>query len=370
MKTQFSLKLTLCIHLFLYLQSCKTSDLDAVPIKIIEQKTADSKAEGSATEIKITATGGKTTLLGTTFTIPAGAMKTGNVLKVQPTNDPIDAEGKGFTIEGEWSKEITVSYEYGSIPDPENYDVFVRLPSGTWIGALQPTVNKTAKTVSVRIAPNTLPYASGARIAARNYSLAFAKTFYLKPETSVTKVGKSIVLTPYAKEGFIPVTFNGKKYNTQEAYKEAYKNLQESKRVSKEIEEEFLGVVPITRPQLNYDDEEITDVKIDIKYLAQEYPFANTKEGFKREWKVENNIGSVNPKGNLGGEFITNNQADKGKTALVSFTSVNTQFPDQNATARGSVTIDDGLEKYIGTIEVSEDDDDGKGNKGNKTAKY
>jgi hypothetical protein len=355
-------KLTLLLVFTLLLNSCGLLGDKIGPAAAIEAtKTSAGAAIGSV--FTIPAAGGTASVPSATakVTVPAGTMTT--ALSIQANADMLDGEGQGIGLTGDWTKPITVEFAIpAGVTDPENYKIALRLSNGYWVTCRKAKINTANNTVSVRIAPSIkTKSARKARPMANTYSLVFAKTFFLKPDRATVKLGEKVKFTAYAREGFIPKELMGKVYDSEVEFEAGLKKLSEA---VEEVESNEDDLVPL--PNLNAKDD---DELVPLTIIAKEVPFSNKKEGFTRTWTAKS-IGSISASGNLGAEYTApKDETAKGKTVKVQFSSINDKTK-RKADAEATVLIDDGIEKYIGTIQVSQDEDNDKGNKGNKSAKY
>lgn len=313
--------------------------------------TAVANTTGTVQTVNITATGATAIVNGTSasISIPAGAMAAGAKLSLQATNDPLDNEGAGFTIEGSWTKPITISYRYN--PDEQGtYNVGVQLGSA-WVRALNPKYDVAKGIMTVRLSANTTTSGAkqNAKVAAKKYSLVFAKDFYLKPESQSVEIGKSVTFTAYTKQGFIPVKYNNEIYDTEAALN--FVKLNDKLIAELDAEDaiaafnkkypEEADLVPLSRDKKPTDDDEVVPLPV----FAKEYQFSNKKTGFNRNW----NISGVGTISNEGKYTAPNEESAKGNAVDVQFTSTHTKT-NRSIVAKGKVYINDGVERYMGTF--------------------
>jgi hypothetical protein len=330
-------KLTFLLFLTLLLNSCGLLGDKVSPISIEALKTSKPAAIGSISTLALS--GGSVAIASAGAKVSAAAGVLSTPLSIQASADPIDNEGQGITISGDWKKPITVEFAIPTgVTDPENYKIALRLDNGYWISCLKPKVNRSTNTVSVRIAATTTTSASSkARPFSTSYSLAFAKTFYMKPDKGIIKVGESIKFTPYALEGYIPrKLLSGETFTSEDEFNAALKKQND---LINELDGNEDDLVPINPPK---DDEPLT-------VIVNDYPFTNNKDGFTRTWTAKS-IGTVKADGNAGATYTApKDDAAKGKTVKVIFSSTNDKTK-RNATAEATVRIEDGLTRYTGTI--------------------
>jgi hypothetical protein len=331
----------LLISIYL-LNSCSTLSDKISPAAVIEvSKTGLGAGTGSV--FTIPAVGGFANVpsAGAKVSVAAGTLNSS--LSVQANADLLDNEGQGITLTGDWSKPITVEFAIpAGVSDPENYKVALRLGNGYWITCRKPKINRSSNTVQVRIAPSIkAKSAAKARPMANTYSLAFAKTFYLKPDRATVKLGEKVKFTAYAREGFVPRELMGKIYDSQAEFEEGIRKLSDA---VDEVESNDDDLVPL--PDLDKPD---NDELVPLTVIAKEYPFSNTKAGFTRTW-VANSVGTISPSGNSGANYTApKDEAVKGKTVKVIFKSVNDKTK-RDAVAEATVRIEDGLTRYTGII--------------------
>jgi hypothetical protein len=334
--------------LFIVAFSCNKS-AEIAPAKAELFKTEASTGIGAEINTTITANGGTATIgsAGAKIVVPAGAMPVGVVFTTQAI-DKFDNEGQGISIAGNWTKPITVEFAVpaGEV-NPQNYKIALRLNNGYWITCTKPKYNASTRIVSVRIAPtSTVGAKAGAKILAKKYDLAFAKTFYIKPEKSVLDLGEKVTLKAYAREGFVPVKIGKRRFDVEADFDAAINAFAElSERLLNDDDDD--EVIPLTREaNPTNDDDEVVFLIV----LAKEYEFTNNKTGFNRSWLLMDGPGSVDKKGNAGAEYTapTDTKA-KGKTAQISFLSRN-NATKQDVEAKATIRIKDGLTRYTGTI--------------------
>jgi hypothetical protein len=338
-------KLTILLVFTLLLNSCGLLGDKVSPAAAIEAtKTSSGAAIGSV--FTIPAAGGTASVPSATakVTVPAGTMTA--VLSVQANADMLDGEGQGISLNGDWSKPITVEFAIpAGVTDPENYKIALRLDNGYWVTCRKPKINTANNTVSVRIAPSIkTKSARKARPMANTYSLAFAKTFFLKPDRATVKLGEKVKFTAYAREGFIPKELMGKVYDSEAEFEAGLKKLSEA---VEEVESNEDDLVPL--PNLDAKDD---DELVPLTVIAKEVPFSNKKAGFTRTWTAKS-IGSISASGNAGADYTApKDEASKGKTVKVIFNSTNDKT-QRKANAEATVRIEDGLTRYTGIVKVT-----------------
>jgi hypothetical protein len=304
-------------------------------------KTSIGAAIGSV--FTIPAAGGTANIVSATakVTVPSGAMTA--ALSIQANTDMLDNEGQGIRLSGDWTKPITVEFAIpAGVTDPENYKIALRLDNGYWVTCRKAKINTANNTVQVRIAPSIkTKSARQARPMASSYSLAFAKTFYLKPDRATVKLGEKVKFTAYAREGFIPKELMGKVYDSEVEFEAGLKKLSEA---VEEVESNDDDLVPL--PNLNAKDD---DELVPLTVIAKEVPFTNKKVGFTRTWTAKS-LGSIVASGNAGADYTApKDDASKGKTVKVLFSSINDKT-QRKANAEATVRIEDGLTRYTGII--------------------
>jgi hypothetical protein len=336
--------------------SCQKDEESIAPSKIETISTNQVGATiGSAISTTITASGGTASLLGlgAKVIVPAGAMTTGSKLIIQEISNVVNTKEKAMRITGDWTKNITVEYQ---APDnePDSYNVFVGFLNGVWGGPRNPKVS--GKTLSVRLGPNSGPTIKNGKVSANKpYDLVFAKVFTVKPDIATLDLGKSQQFTAYAKEGFIPRKgiVVGKIYTDEaEWLADLKENTAANIRIADDDNEpagDDDDVVPlkpiIPTPSKDDDDEPV----VPLRYLAKAYPFANSKAGFKRTWTVTG-VGAVS---NSGKYTAPKEETAKGKTAKITFTSIN-ETTKAIVSSDAIVYIKDGLGRYRGTATTTE----------------
>jgi hypothetical protein len=327
------------------LNSCGLLGDKVSPISIEALKTSEPASTGSISTLAVG--GGSIAIASASAKVSAAAGALSTALSIQASADPIDNEGQGITINGDWTKPITVEFALPpGVTDPENYKIMLRLNNGFWVSCRKPKVNLATNSVIVRIAPSIKPKAaSNARPMASKYSLAFAKTFFMKPDKGTIKVGESIKFTPYAREGFVPRKFLGKIYESDAELQAAV--------TESDISDPLIGLN-------STDDDEVQVPKADdpdeiepLPIVMKEFPFGNSKTGFTRTWTAKS-IGTVKADGSSGATYTApKDDAAKGKTVKVIFSSTNDKTK-KNATAEATVRIEDGLSRYAGTITITD----------------
>ena len=340
------------VFTLLTLISCnKTAEI--APAKAEIFKSEASNGIGAEINTTITANGGTATIssAGAKIIVPAGAMPVGSAFTTQAIVDKIDNEGQGISISGNWTKPITVEF---AVPagelNPQNYKIALRLNNGYWITCSKPKYNASTRMVSVRIAPTATAGArAGAKKKKKKYDLAFAKTFYIKPEKSVLDLGEKVTLKAYAREGFVPVKIGKRTFDAEADLEAAIKDFVEaSEKLDQELDEDDL--VPLTQTA---NTSKSDDYLMPLPIAAKEYEFTNTKTGFNRSWILMEGPGVVNKTGNAGAEYIApKDEASKGKTAQISFLSRN-NATKQDVEAKATIFIKDGLTRYIGTLSTT-----------------
>jgi hypothetical protein len=339
-------KLTILLVFTLFLNSCGLLGDKISPAEAFEAtKTSAGAAIGSV--FTIPAAGGTASVPSATakVTVPAGTMTT--ALSIQANADMLDGEGQGISLTGDWSKPITVEFAIpAGITDPENYKIALRLSNGYWVTCRKAKINIANNTVSVRIAPSLkTKSARKARPMANTYSLAFAKTFFLKPDRATVKLGEKVKFTSYAREGFIPKELMGKVYDSEAEFEAGLKKLSEA---VEEVESNEDDLVPL--PNLNAKDD---DELVPLTVIAKEVPFSNKKAGFTRTWTAKS-VGTIAATGNAGADYTApKDEASKGKTVKVIFNSTNDKT-QRKANAEATVRIEDGLTRYTGIIKFEE----------------
>jgi hypothetical protein len=338
-------KLTILIILTFLLHSCSLLGDKVSPVSIEALKTNEPASTGSISTLAIS--GGSVAIVSAGAKVNASAEALSTPLSVQASADPIDNEGQGITISGDWTKPITVEFAIpAGVTDPENYKIMLRLNNGFWVSCRKPKVNLASNTVVVRIAPSIKPKAaSNARPMASKFSLAFAKTFFMKPDKGTIKVGESIKFIPYAREGFVPRKFLGKIYESDAELQAAV--------TESDISDPLIG--------LNTADDDVVQVpKADdpdetepLPIVMKEFPFGNSKTGFTRTWTAKS-IGTVKADGSAGATYTApKDEAAKGKTVKVIFSS-NNDKTKRNASAEATVFIEDGIPRYLGSLSFTE----------------
>jgi hypothetical protein len=338
-------KFTILIVLTLALNSCGLLGDKISPASLEALKTSEPSTTGIISTLAVR--GGSVAIASAGAKVSASAGELSTPLSIQASADPIDNEGQGITISGDWTKPITVEYAIpAGVTDPENYKIMLRLNNGYWITCRKPKVNLATNTVSVRLAASIKPKsASKARPMASKYSMAFAKTFYLKPDKGTIKVGESMKFTAYAREGYVPREIMGKIYDSEAEFEAGLKKLMDA---IEDLESNDDDLVPI--PKLNTPDD---DELVPLNAVVNEYPFTNNKTGFTRTWTAKS-IGTVKADGNAGATYTApKDDAAKGKTVKVVFSSTNDKTK-RNATADATVFIEDGIPRYLGTFSFTE----------------
>jgi hypothetical protein len=333
------------ILLGLLLNSCSLLGDKVSPVSIEALKTNEPASTGSISTLALS--GGSVAIVSAGAKVSASAGALSTPLSVQASADPIDNEGQGITISGDWTKPITVEFAIpAGVTDPENYKIMLRLNNGFWISCRKPKVNLSNNTVTVRIAPSIkLKAASNARPMANKFSLAFAKTFFMKPDKGTIKVGESIKFIPYAREGFVPRKFLGKIYESDAELQAAV--------TESDISDPLIGLN-------NADDDVVQVPKADdpdetepLPIVMKEFPFGNSKTSFTRTWTAKS-IGTVKADGSAGATYTApKDEAAKGKTVKVIFSSTNDKTK-RNAMAEATVRIEDGLTRYTGTVTITD----------------
>jgi hypothetical protein len=335
--------LTLLAILLLTVMSC-SKQLEIIPEKpVVFVQTQTGTPIGGIVNTTITATGGTAILpsVGVKVVVPAGAMTTGSQLSIQQVSNILNSDEKAIRISGDWIKPISIEYQ---LTDSEsgNYNIFVSMPTGVWVGAKKAKV--LGSTMSVRLGPNSGSDIKGGRVVAKTYDLAFAKFFTIKPDRVALDLGKTQQFVAYAKEGFVPRKHvNGSVITSQEELNTYIKTLDAIESSTNTDDE----LVPLAPPKNATADDELVPIAV----YAKEYPFSNTKEGYSRLWKINQGVGSVNSNGLY---TAPNDEASKGKTAEVWFLSQNNKNTAQNLVAGANIRINDGLIRYKGTITYKE----------------
>ncbi len=323
--------------------SC-SKQLEIIPEKaVVFVQTQTGTPIGGMVNATITANGGTAILpsVGVKVVVPAGAMTTDSQLSIQQVSNILNSNEKAIRISGDWIKPISIEYQ---LTDSEsgNYNIFVGMPTGVWVGAKKAKVS--GNTMSVRLGPNSGPDIKGGRVAAKTYDLAFAKFFTMKPERVVLDLGKTQQFVAYAKEGFIPRKHvNGSLITSESELNSYLKKLDEIDAPPNTDDE----LVPLAPSRNATADDELVPIAV----YAKEYPFSNTKEGYTRLWKINQGVGSVNSNGLY---TAPNDEASKGKTAEVWFLSQNNKNTAQNLVVGANIRINDGLVRYSGTITMKE----------------
>jgi hypothetical protein len=341
-------KFTTLIILILFLNSCGLLGDKVSPAASIDAfNTAEGTLIGSV--FTIPAAGGSSSVPSATakVTVPAGAMTA--ALSIQANTDMLDNEGQGIRLSGDWTKPITVEFAIPTgVTDPENYKIALRLDNGYWVTCRKAKINTANNTVQVRIAPSIRTKAARqARPMANSYSLALAKTFYLKPDRATVKLGEKVKFTAYAREGTVPVKWGNTVFNSKDDYDAAMKVLAELGDDPEPASDDD-ELVPLVKDPV-VDNDPLEPLLKNV--IAKEYVFTNKKEGFTRTWTAKS-LGSITASGNAGADYTAPKvEAAKGKTVKVFFESVN-NTSKRKANAEATVIIDDGIEKYKGTINI------------------
>lgn len=335
--------LTLLVILLLTVMSC-SKQLEITPEKPeVLVQTQKGTPIGGIVNTSITAAGGTAILpsVGVKVIVPAGAMTIGSQLSIQQVSNILNSDEKAIRISGDWTKPISVEYQ---LTDSEsgNYNIFVSMPTGVWVGAKKAKV--LGSKMSVRLGPNSGSDIKGGRVAAKTYDLAFAKFFTIKPDRVALDLGKTQQFVAYAKEGFVPQKHvNGSVITSQEELNSYMKTL-DALESPTSADDELVPLAP-------YKNATADDELVPLAVYAKEYPFSNTKEGYSRLWKINQGVGSVNSNGLY---TAPNDEASKGKTAEVWFLSQNNKNTYQNLVAGANIRINDGLTRYTGTITYKE----------------
>ncbi len=334
--------LTLLVILLLTVMSC-SKQLEITPEKaVVFVQTQTGTPIGGMVNTTITATGGTAILpsVGVKVIVPAGAMPTGSQLSIQQVSNILNSNEKAIRISGDWIKPISIEYQLTN-SESGNYNVFVSIPMGVWVGAKKAKVS--GNTMSVRLGPNSGPDIKGGRVAAKTYDLAFAKFFTIKPDRVALDLGKTQQFVAYAKEGFVPRKHvNGSLITSESELNSYLKKLDE---IDASVASDD-DLVPLAPPKNATADDELVPIAV----YAKEYPFSNTKEGYTRLWKINQGVGSVNSNGLY---TAPSDEASKGKTAEVWFLSQNNKNTAQNLVVGANIRINDGLQRYEGTVKVT-----------------
>jgi hypothetical protein len=334
------------------LVSCnKLQDISPSKIEIVSSKVGSPI--GSIVTLPMGANGGNliVPMANVNLIIPAGAMAAGSVLSAQALSNEIETEGKAVRIIGEFLKPITIEFNYKSSDlNPENNAIAFQLSNGTWVTPKDVIVNKTKNTFAIQLIPKTISLIKKGRPAAGStYDLASARLFYLKADKASIKIGESVNVKAYAREGIIKTS------DLREEYRQEFLKLA----VAGEVDYEYVNELPLKFAEFLLNKEIETKAKLEeyeasdlvpLTVVAKEFAFTNKKEGFNRTWGAR--IGDIKPSGNLGAKYTAPNlESAKGENVKIMFESINTKTKDI-AQASTSVFIEDGIERYKGTINI------------------
>lgn len=338
----------LVIGIILITFSCKITEGDVLP-KIELASTTSAAPTGSSVTKVIGTTGGTLDLpvAGLKVTVPAGAMAAGAILSLTPIKDVLDNEGTGTRISGAWTKPISLEIQI-SDTDIANYRLYAKMPNGLWVGAISPKVS--GNKMLVRLGPNAGTNIKNGKVAAKEYDLAYAKDFYIKPDQAALELGKSQQFTAYAKAGKVPSKYKGSDGKWHSALDEDVVPLAKGTWDDDEVvplapssSTADDDVVPLA-PSKSLDDDEVVPLAVHVK----EYAFISKKKGFNRSWTLSQPLGSVSSTGKY---TAPSDESSRGKSTKVIFTSTNTKT-GQKVTMESIVFINDGLQRYKGTLRI------------------
>lgn len=335
----------LVIGIILITFSCKITEGDVLP-KIELASTTSAAPTGSSVTKVIGTTGGTLDLpiAGLKVTVPAGAMAAGAILSLTPIKDVLDNEGTGTRISGAWTKPISIEIQI-SDTDIANYRLYAKMPNGLWVGAISPKVS--GNKMLVRLGPNAGTNIKNGKVAAKEYDLAYAKDFYIKPDQAALELGKSQQFTAYAKAGKVPSKYKGSDGKWHSALDEDVVPLAKGTWDDDEVvplapssSTADDDVVPLA-PSKSLDDDEVVPLAVHVK----EYAFGSKKQGYNRVWALSEQLGSVNSKGKY---TAPTDVSSKGKSTRVTFSSTNSTT-GQKVEMFATININDGLSRYVGT---------------------
>lgn len=347
------MKNTIIIIIFSAILLCCKPQVDITPQILLETTNAASSTGSAIVKVMGTA-GGSLNIptAGAIITVPAGAMDANATLSVTPTKDALDDTGEGLRISGSWTKPISVEFR---INDPElgNYRLYAKMPNGLWVSS-----NKTkviGNTVTVRLGPNSGTSIKNGKIKAKQYDLAFAKDFYLKPNGANLDLGQTETFTAYTNAGVVPYKYKGSDGKTHYVldddeplaplapYSKSYYDdeiVPLAPYTNKYVDDD--DIVPLARNTSIKDDDEIAPLAIRI----EGYVLKNTKAGFTRKWETGTDVGKIDQNGKF---TAVTDPAAKGRSTKVIFTSINDKTK-QTIVASATVSIKDGIARYAGTF--------------------
>jgi hypothetical protein len=249
--------------------------------------------------------------------VPAGALAADTSVSLQAITNTAPGgqdDGVHLRVDGALAKPLTLTLKYAPemAAHADGLGVAVQGADGSWLSLPVQNIDKTARSVSVRL-PARGPAVAGTALARAQRAAAPAAasvsmdfhvirflSFYLSPREATVELGKTRVLVPYAHtKGVIGHIC---------------------------LPDDAIGCLPM--PLLG----------------TQEIPFENQKAGFTRKWYVfaeeggNAALGTVTPRANVGATYKAPAQLPDPNPVWVSFVSVNDKT-GRSVTLSSKITI-------------------------------